>query len=185
MADDVMEQNRDDAPTEKKLDDLYKLIDGIETAMMTTRRPDGQLVSRAMQTQQRRAHADLWFVTDRESNKLEELAHDPHVNLAYYRDRTREWVSVSGRAILTRDRDLVHGLYKADWKAWFPDQGGERDGGPDDPRIALILVEADSVVYSKKDRPMPAVLFQIVKAMVTGSAPKVADVRRLDGEELR
>ena len=186
MANDVMEQNRDDdVPTEKKLDDLYQLIDGIETAMMTTRRADGQLVSRAMQTQQRRAHADLWFVTDRESHKLEELAGDPHVNLAYYRDRTREWVSVSGRAILSRDRDLIHGLYKADWKAWFPDQGGERDGGPGDPRITLILVQADSVVYSKKDRPMPMVLFQLAKAMVTGSAPKVADVRHVEPEELR
>lgn len=185
MADDVMAKNRDQVPTEKKLDDLYDLIDGVEVAMMTTRQPDGQLVSRAMQTQERRAHADLWFVTDRESHKLEELALDPHVNLAYYRDRTREWVSVSGRAILSRDRDLIHGLYKPDWKAWFPEQGGERDGGPDDPRIALILVEAESVVYTKKDRPMPVALFEIVKAMVTGSAPKVADVRRVDQQELR
>ncbi|HEU4631940.1 MAG TPA: hypothetical protein VFS08_19480, partial [Gemmatimonadaceae bacterium] len=88
-------------------------------------------------------------------------------------------------AILSRDRDLIHGLYKPDWKAWFPDQGGERDGGPDDPRIALILVEAESVVYSKKDRPLPLALFQVVKGMVTGSAPKVADVRRVDQRELR
>ena len=30
--------------SEKKVDDLYELIDGIEVAMMTTRRPDGHLV---------------------------------------------------------------------------------------------------------------------------------------------
>jgi general stress protein 26 len=185
MADDVRAENRDEAPTEKKLDDLYDLIDGIEVAMMTTRRPDGQLVSRAMQTQERRPHADLWFVTDRESDKLDELARDPHVNLAYYRDRTREWVSVSGHAILSRDRDLIHGLYRPSWKPWFPDQGGDRNGGPDDPRITLILVEADSVVYSRKDRPAPLVLFELVKAMVTGSAPHVADVRRVERDELR
>jgi general stress protein 26 len=185
MADDVTERNRDEVPLQKKLDDLYALIDGIEVAMMTTRRPDGQLVSRAMQTQERRAHADLWFVTNWESDKLDELALDPHVNLAYYKDRTREWVSVSGRAILTRDRDLVRGLYKPDWKAWFPEQDGGRDGGPDDPRIALILVEAQSVVYSKKDRPALVAAFQIARAMLGGGAPKVADLRTVTEEELR
>jgi len=184
---DATEKNRDnEVPLEKKLDDLYALIDGIETAMLTTRRRDGTLVSRAMQTQRRTAGADLWFMTNAESEKFEELAIDPHVNVAYYRDRTREWVSVSGHAILTKDRDLIGSLYKADWKAWLGDEGdGKRDGGPHDPRIALILVEADTVVYSKNNRSMPLALFQVVKGMVTGEPPKVADLREIGADELR
>lgn len=183
---DAQDKNRDnDVPLEKKLDDLYKLIDGIEVAMLTTRRADGHLVSRPMQTQRRTTGTDLWFMTNVESEKFEELARDPHVNLAYYKDRTREWVSVSGRAILTRDRDLIDSLYQPDWRAWMGDTGdGKRDGGPHDPRIALILVEADSVVYSKSDRPMPVVLFQVVKSMVTGDPPKVSDLRELSRSEL-
>jgi len=172
-------------PLEKKLDDLYTLIDGIEVALMTTRRPDGHLVSRPMQTQERTSGTDLWFMTNLESQKLEELATDPHVNLAYYKNRTREWVSVSGTAIISRDKRLIHELYKPDWRAWLGDQGGERDGGPDDPRIALLLVEAHSVVYLKKDRPMPAVLFSIVKGMVTGEPPKTGDLRELTERELK
>ena len=84
---DATDKNRDnEVPLEKKLDDLYALIDGIETAMLTTRRRDGTLVSRAMQTQRRTAGADLWFMTNAESEKFEELAIDPHVNVAFYRD---------------------------------------------------------------------------------------------------
>jgi general stress protein 26 len=183
---DALEKNRDnEVPLEKKLDDLYKLIDGIEVAMVTTRRDDGHLVSRPMQTQRRTTGTDLWFMTNVESEKFEELARDPHVNLAYYKDRTREWVSVSGHAILSRDRDLIDSLYQPDWKAWLGDTGdGKRDGSPHDPRIGLILVEADSVVYSKSDRPAPLVLFQIVKAMITGDPPKVADLRELSRDEL-
>src|SRR5689334_17346258 len=90
------------APLGKKLDELYELIEGIEIAMFTTRRPDGRLVSRPMATQTQAEGTDLWFVTDIESNKLEELEFDPQVNLAYYRDRTREWVSVSGVATVTQ-----------------------------------------------------------------------------------
>jgi general stress protein 26 len=184
---DALDKNRDnDVPLEKKLDDLYKLIDGIETAMVTTRRADGHLVSRAMQTQRRTTGTDLWFMTDAESEKFEEIARDPHVNVAYYRDRTREWVSVAGRAILSKDRDLIDSLYKPDWKVWLGDLGdGKRDGGPHDPRIAIILVEADSVTYSKKDRPTLLVLFNIVKSMVTGTPPKVADLREIGRDELR
>jgi general stress protein 26 len=186
MADDTQDKNADnEVPLEKKLEDLYSLIDGIEVAQMTTRRPDGYLVSRPMQVQERTAGTDLWFMTNMESHKLEELATDPHVNLAFYKDRTREWVSVSGTAIISRDKRLIRELYQADWKAWLGDQGGERDGGPDDPRIGLILVEAHSVTYLKKDRPMPAVLFNIVKGMVTGEQPKTGDLRELNERELK
>ena len=180
----TLKNRNDKVSTEKKLDDLYKLIDGIETAMFTTRRQDGHLVSRAMQTQKRTAGTDLWFVTNWFETKLDEIALDPHVNVSYYKDRTREWVSVSGIAIITRDKDLIHGLYKPDWKAWFPDEGGKNKGGPDDPRITLLLVEAHTVTYSKKDRPAPLVLFEIAKAIVTGSPPKVAGERTLDEKEL-
>jgi general stress protein 26 len=186
MPTDATEKNRDEeVPLEKKLDDLYSLVDGIEVAMFTTRRPDGSLVSRPMQTQRRTSGVDLWFMTDIETNKLDELLQDPQVNLAYYKSRTREWVSVSGTAIVSRDRSLVRGLYQPDWRAWLGDQGGERDGGPDDPRIALILVEANSVTYSKQDRPTILALFAVARAMVTGSPPKVADLRELRETELR
>jgi general stress protein 26 len=185
MTDAKTKNSDNDVPLEKKLDDLYKLIDGIETAMLTTRRANGHLVSRAMQTQRRTSGSDLWFMTNVESEKFEEIALDSHVNVSYYKDRTREWVSVSGRGILSRDRDLIDSLYAPDWKAWLGDEGdGKRDGSPHDPRIGLILVEADSVVYSKKDRPMPVVLFEIARAMITGEPPKVADLRELNRKEL-
>ena len=143
------DRNRDNAPLGKKLKDLYDLIEGIEIAMFTTRRPDGQLVCRPMATQTQAEGTDLWFVTDIESNKLDELESDPNVNLAYYKDRTREWVSVSGTATISQDRQAIRELYQRDWKAWFGDQGGEKDGGPEDPRLALILVDVQSVVYLK------------------------------------
>ena len=174
----------DEVPLEKKLDDLYALIDGIETAMFTTRRADGHLVTRPMQVQRRTAGTDLWFVTNVETEKLDELSSDAHVNLAFYRDRTREWVSVSGIAVVTQDRQLIRELYQPDWRAWFGDEGGARDGGPDDPRLALILVEAHSVHYSKQNKPTPLVLFEVAKGIVTGTPPKAADLRTLSESEI-
>jgi general stress protein 26 len=178
------DRNRDEATLGKKLADLYELIEGIEIAMFTTRRADGHLVSRPMATQTQAQGSDLWFVTDIDTHKLDELALDPHVNLSYYRDRTREWVSVSGTASVSRDRRAIHELYRPDWKAWFGDEGGERNGGPDDPRLALILVDVHSVTYLKVNKPKPLVLFEVAKAMVTGTPPKIGEERHVNRSEL-
>jgi general stress protein 26 len=128
---------------------------------------------------------DLWFVTDVSSNKLDELESDAHVNLAYYNMKSREWVSVSGTAIISQDRAMIRELYKPDWKAWFGDKGGAEDGGPDDPRLALVLVEAHSVEYLVSNEPRPVVLFKVAKAMLTGNVPKVGEQRTLNERELR
>jgi general stress protein 26 len=172
------------ASTEKKVDQMYGLVEGIEIAMLTTRRMDGHLVSRPMATQARAAGADLWFVTDGETDKLDELQHDPHVNVSYYRDKTREWVSVSGTARTVTDRAKIHELYRPDWKAWFPDDGPGRDGGPDDPRLTLIAVDAHSVVYMVSNTPRPVVLFEVVKGMITGTQPDVGETHVLSGSEI-
>lgn len=179
---DEIEQNQ--VPPEKKLEQLYELIDGIETAMLTTRRPDGSLVSRPMQTQARRAGTDLWFMTSVDSGKIDELIAEPQVNLGYYKDGTREYVSVSGRARVTQDKALIHQLYKPDWKAWLGDEGGDRDGGPDDPRIALIEVQAESAHYLKATHSRLVTLFSIAKAIVTGDPPKAGDKGHLGRRDL-
>ncbi|MEP6571585.1 MAG: pyridoxamine 5'-phosphate oxidase family protein [Gemmatimonadota bacterium] len=168
-----------DISTEKKLDELYELTRDMETAMFTTRRSDGRMVSRAMAVQGPAAGADFWFVTSSDSDKIDELEFDPQVNLAFYRDRTREWVSVSGTARTSRDESTIRELYQPSWKAWFADEGGERDGGPGDPRIVLVGVEAESAVYFKVNKPRPLVLFEVARAMVTGDPPNVGATREL------
>src|SRR5687767_11162055 len=106
-----------------ELDTFYEMVDGIDTAMMTTRRADGHLHSRAMATQKRAAGADLWFVTREGAPKLDDLAHDPHLNLSYFNEKTREWVSVSGTGLVLRNPEKIRELYAPDWKIWFAEEG--------------------------------------------------------------
>ena len=133
-----------------------------------------------MANQKRAAGADLWFVTADRSSKLRDIEHDPHVNLAYYKDRTREWVSVSGLARISRDRATIRRLYASDWKMWFPDEGDPRHGTPDDPRFVLIGVEIHAASFLDLDRPQPVVLFEVVKGWVTGDTPDLGEVQRIE-----
>ncbi len=106
-----------------ELDTFYEMVFDIDTAMMTTRRADGHLRSRAMANQKRAAGADLWFVCRDGTAKLADLAQDPHINLTYYKDGSREWVSVSGLATVSQDRAKIRELYAADWKSGTPELG--------------------------------------------------------------
>ena len=162
-----------------ELEKLYSMIDEIEIAMMTTRRSDGHLFSRAMANQRRADGADLWFVTSDGSAKLNHLAQDPHINLSYYRESSREWISVSGTAIISRDRDKIHELYAPDWKMWFGDEGDPRHGSPDDPRMVLIGVQVHAAEFLEVNKPKPVVLYELVKGWLTGSEPELGEMHEL------
>lgn len=164
---------------QSELDKLYELIQDIEIGMMTTRRRDGHLESRAMAIQKRAAGADLWFVSCDGTAKLRDLEHDQHVNISFYKDRTREWISISGIATITRDRGKIRELYAADWKTWFPNDGDPRHGTPDDPRMVLIGVKIHAAVFFEVTKPQPVVLYEIAKGWLTGSDPDVGEMHRL------
>lgn len=164
----------------EKYEQFQKLVKDLEIAMLTTRRPDGLLVSRPMATQAFATGADLWFVTAKESPKVSEIAANPEVNLAYYKDRTREWISVAGTARLVEDRAKIHELYRPDWRAWFEDRGGAENGGPDDPRLVLIAVDIRIVHYLELNKPQAVVLFEVAKGMITGKQPDFPPVQTIE-----
>jgi general stress protein 26 len=168
-----------------ELEKLYELIDGMEIAMMTTRRRDGHLESRAMATQKRAAGADLWFVSLEGTAKIADIEADPHVNLSYYKDRTREWISVSGVATLSRDRGKIRELYAPDWKIWFPQGGDPRHGTADDPRMVLIGVRIHAAVFLEMNKPQPVVLYELVKGWLTGQTPELGEMHAVTGREER
>ena len=158
---------------------LYEMIDALDTAMLTTRRRDGHLVSRAMANQKHAPGADLWFVTTGSSGKLDDLTNDPHINLAYYKDRTREWISVAGTAKISRDREIIRQLYAQDWRIWFPDEGDPRHGTAEDPRMVLIGVDVHSAVFLEVNKPQPVVLYEIAKGWFTGTMPDLGEMHEV------
>ena len=162
-----------------ELEKFYDLIEDVGFAMMTTRRPDGHLESRAMANQKRASGADLWFVTAEDSAKVRDIEFDPHLNLSYIKPGSYEWVSASGVATISRDRARIREFYEPDWKIWFGQEGDPRYGTAEDPRIVLIAVSIQAAAFLEVDKPKPVVLYEMAKAWVTGQAAEPGETHVL------
>ena len=153
---------------------LAKLIKGIKIAMLTTVDTDGTLRSRPMATQEQEFDGGaLWFATDVNSHKVEEIRADSHVNVSYADPDDSRYVSVSGRAELVKDRAKVKELWGPGLKAWYPD-------GPDDPNIMLLRVDVEKAEYWDTPSNKLVQLVGFTKAILVGERYDPAENKKLD-----
>jgi general stress protein 26 len=155
--------------SETDFDRLDTLIKDIKFAMMTTIDADGALQSRPMTTQKR---ADgqafggtLWFFSGQRTSVVDEIAHDPRVNLTYANANDSQFISVAGTAEISHDRDLMSSMWSDMYKAWFPQ-------GLNDPDLCLLKVKAERAEYWEPPSGKMVQLLGIVKAAVTGERAK-------------
>jgi len=140
---------------------LAQLVDGIDIAMVVTRRADGTLESRPMATQAvDESTSSLWFFASRSSHFVETVRADGLVNVSYAHPGKHTYVSVVGEASVVDNERLRHALWRETYQLWFP-------GGVDDPDLILIRVAILSADYW--DSPGNAVsrLMGFAKALFT------------------
>jgi general stress protein 26 len=149
------------ATREENLQKLQSLIEDIDFAMLTTVDQDGSLRARPMSTQKAEFNGELWFFTKIDSPKVEEIEKDQHVCAAYASPEKQHYVSMSGRANVTRDRAKMEELWSPELKAWFPE-------GLDDPQISLLHVKVEKAEYWDSPNSTIVHLIGLAKAAVTG-----------------
>jgi len=143
---------------------LYELIQDVKICMMTTVEPDGSLHSRPMYNQDADEAGDLWFFTRLQSPKVSEISKDGQVNLGFSNPGKQDYVSVSGRAVIVRDRAKIEEKWSEPLKAWFPD-------GKDDPNIALIRVHPERGEYWDSPSSTLLHIYGYAKAALTSASP--------------
>ena len=152
---------------------LKELIEDIKVGMLTTTDSDGTLRSRPLWTVGVEEDGTLWFFTSESSPKVAEAEADAgRVNVSYANPAKTDYVSVSGRATLVRDRERMRAMYTKWVEVFFPK-------GLDDPDLALLRVDIDKAEYW--DSPATAVgrLYALAKGLATGDKDAVGENRKL------
>lgn len=121
--------------THKKLIDL---IQDFNNAMLVTKASDGSIVARPMAVADTTDQGELWFVTDRNSGKINDLTADHDV--AVTMQSSTKFVTVSGTCRVVDDRAKIEALWNEAWAVWFPK-------GKTDPSIVLLQVDPERGEY--------------------------------------
>ena len=111
---------------------------GFDTAMLVSKSEKNQLRARPMAIAKHLEGGDVWFVTNRDSSKVDEILDSPEIAVTC--QSNNQFVSLSGRAKMVEDRVLIDKLWSEAWKVWFPE-------GKEDPRIVLICFTPEEVEF--------------------------------------
>lgn len=151
---------------------LKELLEGIDFTMMTTM-AGGKLHSRPMSTQEMDDNGVLWFFSRDNTHKADEIESDDRVNCAYSDPDQNRYVSVFGRAKVSRDRARMEELWNPIHRAWFPD-------GLDDPNICLIRVDVEEAEYWDAPSSTLVQLAGFAKAIITGQEADYGENKTLE-----
>lgn len=146
------------------VDRVVKILEHAKIGNLTTMDLQGNLVSRPLELQETDSDGNLWFFTQDPSPKADEIRANPNVNVSVA-DK-EGYLSISGRAEISRDQEKIQELWSASASAWFEE-------GREDPSIALIKVNSDTAEYWVSDEPKIASIFKIGKSAVTGQTPDI------------
>lgn len=107
------------------------------------------------------------------------------MNLAFL-NSSGEWASVSGKASVETDRELVRRHYNPILKVWLGDLGdGKHDGGPEDPRIAVIRISAETVSYSISSKGLVGQVVEAVQGVISSQPPAINKLVHLSEKDLQ
>jgi general stress protein 26 len=128
------------ADTAADVDRVWKLIDAMPIAMVVTHEGQGQnLRARPMAVRSARAEGAIYFLTDADTPKAEEISLNQSVCLALSDNKKQNYVSITGHAEMIDDRERVKRYWSLYDKAFWPN--------PDDPRIRVLRVTPESAEF--------------------------------------
>lgn len=203
-------KNTQDPPLQQKIEDLVNFIKEVKYGMLTTKlstendllssrcmalagqvsKPYGilpcQLPDNSLTYKQEHSGIDLLFHTNLFSSKTLDLSiHPTETNMSFLDPVSGSWASISGTAHIVSDPETVQKWYTPSLKAWLGDLGdGVHDGGPNDPRIGIIRLEAKLVTYAVARKGMVERAYESVKGAATGDVPEINSLRELREPEL-
>ena len=116
----------------------------------------------------------IYFLTDADSAKDEDIAARPQVNLAFADTKGQSYVSLTGRAAVSNDREKISELFSTPAKAWWD--------SPEDPSIRVLKVTPHDAQYWDSPGTLRSTS-KMAAAIATDSKPDLGDHEKVDMAE--
>lgn len=92
----------------------------------------------------KRTGPDFLFLANTNSQKFDDIEKNKIVNISFQNSSNTDWISITGEAVTSSNDDpRIKEVYSKLVSAWFGSlRDGVHTGGPEDPCIKLIEVQA-------------------------------------------
>jgi len=145
----------------KTQEDIREMVKDIQFAMLCTNDEKGHIRSRPMGTQGMDKEGNVWFLTAKDSGKVDEIKANPNVCVCYALPSDNTYVCLMGEAEEVDDQRKIDEYWSPIAKAWFPK-------GKDDPNLTLIKVMPHEAEYWDSDSNKIVVGIKMLSTLVTG-----------------
>lgn len=153
-------------------DRIWALMADQSVCMMTTTATDGELRARPMQAILERGRKEIWFYTRLSDGKCEEIGDDDRVCLCFSNRKSNDYVSISGTAEATQDREMIRKHWSPFVDAWFPD-------GPDGPDVGMIRVTVTEGEYWDGESSSLLAALKMLTASARDDDPDLGENRKV------
>jgi general stress protein 26 len=143
---------------------IWKHVKDIATCMMVTTTQEGGIRSRPMRGTIDEPAGTIWFFTDKDTDKDEDVKREPRACLTFADTHDQTYVSLTGRIALIYDRDQISSHWNEGAEAYYP-------GGKDDNRVVLMRFTAESGEYWDAPSSPIVLAIKFLQAKVSGERP--------------
>lgn len=144
---------------------VAEIMEETRIAVLTYVSPGGSLVSTPMGMQDFDQPGTIWFLTERNTDKVRAIEADPRVNVSF--SSKSGWVSLSGTARMSEDRAKLEEL-------WDASAGLFMSGGPEDPSNVLLQVDGATAEFWESPGTVVSVI-ELAKGLVGRGTPDLGD----------
>lgn len=154
------EENHLDLKGSAAVEKLKELCNSSKSCFFCTKIRTGEpFYTRPMAVQQVDDKGACWFLSATDSHKNAHIEVDPVVQLLFKGHSHSDFMTIYGRASISRDKGKIKELWEPVMKTWFTE-------GVDDPRISVIkVVPVDGYYWDTKHGQIVAFAKQIVGAV--------------------
>jgi general stress protein 26 len=148
---------------------VWDILEGHSVGMLTTQFAGG-LRARPLDARPDRDAGAIFFVTDMRGQKDDEVAAKPDVCFIVTVPKDNVYLSITGRATVTRDPAKVRQIWKRLDEVWW--------SGPDDPNARLLTIEPITAELWDGPSSKLVAVYEFAKARMTGEKPFLGENRK-------
>jgi general stress protein 26 len=155
------EKNKENLLGKEAIEKIKVLAKKAGSCFFCTKINNGSFETRPMSSEKIDDEGNFWFLSSADSNKNKEIAESPSVQLVMQGSAHSDFLSINGKAEISKDKNKINELWDGIMKTWFTE-------GINDPRITVIKVTPENGYYWDTKHGQAVALAKMVAGAITG-----------------